>query len=340
MAFDAALAAFCALAIPACTSATVSRCGRAWALPVQVQLRRLGPPRVRVELVLPACDRATRDAARGATAAGGGRRAGRRARAPTTRSGSTAATPLPDPRSAWQPDGVHGPSRVFDAGRYAWTRRRLAGPRRAARRPSSTSCTSARSRRGHPGRGRRAARPPRRPRRRRRRADAGRRVPRTWGWGYDGVDLYAVHEPYGGPEALQRFVDAAHGTGLGVCLDVVYNHLGPRGNYLAEFGPYFTDKHHTPWGDAVNLDDEGSRARPPLDRRQRAALVRATSTSTRCAWTPCTRSSTTRRGTCWPSCPTRPPRWPSGSAGRCRWSPRATSTTHGWSSRPARAASA
>jgi maltooligosyltrehalose trehalohydrolase len=73
-------------------------------------------------------------------------------------------------------------------------------------------------------------------------------------WGYDGVAPYSVHEVYGGPSALQRFVDAAHGHGLGVCLDVVYNHLGPDGNYLGEFGPYFTDKHHTPWGQALNLD--------------------------------------------------------------------------------------
>jgi len=74
------------------------------------------------------------------------------------------------------------------------------------------------------------------------------------GWGYDGVAPFAVHEAYGGPAALQRFVDAAHAVGIGVCLDVVYNHLGPDGNYLAEFGPYLTDHHHTPWGPALNLD--------------------------------------------------------------------------------------
>ena len=74
------------------------------------------------------------------------------------------------------------------------------------------------------------------------------------GWGYDGVAPYAVHEPYGGPVALQRFVDAAHARGLGVCLDVVYNHLGPDGNYLQEFGPYLTERYRTPWGPALNLD--------------------------------------------------------------------------------------
>ncbi len=78
--------------------------------------------------------------------------------------------------------------------------------------------------------------------------------PGQHGWGYDGVAPFAVHEPYGGPPALQRFVDAAHRRGLGVCLDVVYNHLGPDGNHLAEFGPYLTDTHETPWGRALNLD--------------------------------------------------------------------------------------
>ncbi len=82
--------------------------------------------------------------------------------------------------------------------------------------------------------------------------------PGRHGWGYDGVDLYAVHEPYGGPEGLKRFVDACHTKGLGVLVDVVYNHLGPAGNYLGEFGPYFTDRYVTPWGDAVNFDDAGS----------------------------------------------------------------------------------
>ena len=76
-------------------------------------------------------------------------------------------------------------------------------------------------------------------------------------WGYDGVSPYAVHESYGGPEAFKRFVDAAHARGLGVMLDVVYNHLGPEGNYLRMFGPYFTTRHHTPWGEAINYDDAG-----------------------------------------------------------------------------------
>ena len=77
-------------------------------------------------------------------------------------------------------------------------------------------------------------------------------------WGYDGVAPYSVHEGYGGPAALHRFVDAAHALGLGVCLDVVYNHLGPDGNYLHEIGPYFDDAYVTPWGQAVNLDGPDS----------------------------------------------------------------------------------
>ncbi len=67
--------------------------------------------------------------------------------------------------------------------------------------------------------------------------------PGRWGWGYDGVDLFAPHEAYGGPDGLKRLVDAAHARGLAVVIDVVYNHLGPAGNYLPEFGPYFTDRY-------------------------------------------------------------------------------------------------
>ena len=79
----------------------------------------------------------------------------------------------------------------------------------------------------------------------------------THNWGYDGVLWYAVHEPYGGPEGYQRFVDGCHAAGLGVIQDVVYNHLGPSGNYLPEFGPYLKEGANT-WGDLVNLDGEGS----------------------------------------------------------------------------------
>ncbi|MEA2488151.1 MAG: maltooligosyltrehalose trehalohydrolase [Actinomycetota bacterium] len=78
------------------------------------------------------------------------------------------------------------------------------------------------------------------------------------GWGYDGVDLYAPHHAYGEPDDLKWLVDTCHSRGVAVILDVVYNHLGPSGNYLREFGPYFTHRYATPWGEAINLDGPGS----------------------------------------------------------------------------------
>ncbi|MET0387015.1 MAG: malto-oligosyltrehalose trehalohydrolase [Polyangiales bacterium] len=82
--------------------------------------------------------------------------------------------------------------------------------------------------------------------------------PGRWGWGYDGVGLYALHPSYGTPQDLKRFVARCHELGLAALVDVVYNHLGPDGNFLGEFGPYFTSRYQTPWGAAVNLDSAGS----------------------------------------------------------------------------------
>jgi maltooligosyltrehalose trehalohydrolase len=165
--------------------------------------------------------------------------------------------PTPDPRSPWQPDGVHAPSRVFDTGRHSWAdgawrgvdvRGRVFYELHIGTFTDAGTLDAAQERLDHL-------------------VGLGVEVvslmpvaafPGRWGWGYDGVGLYAVHEPYGGPAALQRFVDACHARGLAVCLDVVYNHLGPSGNYLSRFGPYFTDAHTTPWGQGVNLDDTGS----------------------------------------------------------------------------------
>ncbi|WP_147917350.1 malto-oligosyltrehalose trehalohydrolase [Ruania zhangjianzhongii] len=165
--------------------------------------------------------------------------------------------PFPDPRSPWQPDGVHSASRHFDTTRFAFTDAGWRGrdARGAVIYELHLGTFTAEGTL----------------------ASATERLPDLValgvqlvqlmpvaafegerGWGYDGVDLYAVHRAYGGPEALQAFVDTAHGLGLAVSLDVVYNHLGPAGNYLAQFGPYFTDAHHTPWGQAVNLDGPGS----------------------------------------------------------------------------------
>jgi maltooligosyltrehalose trehalohydrolase len=163
--------------------------------------------------------------------------------------------PRPDPRSPRQPHGIHGPSRTFDAGAFAWTdagwrgRDVLGGVLYEIHVGTFTpegTLDAAIGRLDYL-------------------ATLGIDTvelmpivpfPGDRGWGYDGVSLYAVHEAYGGPAALQRFVDAAHARGLAVCLDVVYNHFGPDGNYAPVFGPYFTDKHSTPWGSAINLDDE------------------------------------------------------------------------------------
>ncbi|ACQ80226.1 malto-oligosyltrehalose trehalohydrolase [Beutenbergia cavernae DSM 12333] len=163
----------------------------------------------------------------------------------------------PDPRSPWQPHGVHGVSRTFDVRAHRWSdgdwpgrdvRDAVLYELHVGTFTAGGTLDDAAERLEHLAR-------------------LGVTMIELMpvaafngrhGWGYDGVALYAVHEEYGGPAALQRFVDAAHRAGIAVCLDVVYNHLGPSGNYLAEFGPYFTQAHSTPWGAAVNLDGAGS----------------------------------------------------------------------------------
>lgn len=161
--------------------------------------------------------------------------------------------PLPDPRSGWQPHGIHGLSRLVDHGAFPWTDPHWqARPLSAAMlyelhvgtfTPAGTF-DSAIERLDHL-------------------VDLGvthveimpvAQFPGRWGWGYDGVDLYAPNHAYGGPDGLKRLVNACHEKGLGAILDVVYNHLGPTGNYLSRFGPYFTSHHMTPWGEAVNFD--------------------------------------------------------------------------------------
>ncbi len=136
------------------------------------------------------------------------------------------------------------------------------------------------------------------------------------GWGYDGVDLFAPHHAYGGPDGLKRLVDACHGAGLGVVLDVVYNHLGPAGNYLAEFGPYFSDRHQTNWGAAVNFDGPGSdEVRRFVDRQRphvAAGLPRRRTAPRRRA----RHRRHVRRAHPRASWPTRSRRWPRRSAGR------------------------
>ena len=165
--------------------------------------------------------------------------------------------PLPDPRSQWQPNSVHGESRVIDHGAFAWSDGGWQAP------PLSSALIyelhlgtftpegTLKAAESH--------------------LDYLKELgvthvelmpianfPGKRGWGYDGVDLYALYNAYGEPGDLKHFVDACHGKGLAVLLDVVYNHLGPVGNYLEKFGPYFTASHSTPWGGAVNFEEAGA----------------------------------------------------------------------------------
>jgi maltooligosyltrehalose trehalohydrolase len=159
----------------------------------------------------------------------------------------------PDPRSPWQPNGIDGPSRTVDHDEFEWTDRLWKG------RPLPGSVVYEL----HVGTFTPAGTFEAAIERLDYLVEVGVTTVELMpvaefsgdrGWGYDGVDLYAPHHSYGGPEGLKRLVDACHARGLAVLLDVVYNHLGPAGNYLREFGPYFTDRYSTPWGEAVNFD--------------------------------------------------------------------------------------
>jgi maltooligosyltrehalose trehalohydrolase len=166
-------------------------------------------------------------------------------------------TPVPDPRSGRQPDGVHGLSELIDHAAFPWSDQDWRPPvlgsavvyelhvgtftvegtldaaigRLDYLRDLGISHLSLMPLASAEG---------------------------SRGWGYDGVALYAPLEAYGGPDAAKRFVDAAHGRALAVLIDVVYNHFGPSGNYTGKFGPYVTDHHKTPWGGAVNFEDAGA----------------------------------------------------------------------------------
>jgi maltooligosyltrehalose trehalohydrolase len=164
---------------------------------------------------------------------------------------------LADPRSRWQPDGVHGLSRYVDLDRLEWQATGWQGRSLLGRLvyelhigtfTEAGTFDAAIEHLDHL-------------------VDLGvdfvellpvAAFPGRHGWGYDGVFPYAVHDAYGGPHGLARFVDACHLRGMGVLLDVVYNHLGPDGNVLTHFGPYFTDVYATPWGAAVNFSGRGS----------------------------------------------------------------------------------
>jgi maltooligosyltrehalose trehalohydrolase len=164
----------------------------------------------------------------------------------------------PDPCSRCQPEGVRGPSRVLDTSALEWSDDRWDGvtldelviyelhvgtfsedgtfdgvvPRLRALRELGVTAIELMPVATFPG---------------------------ERGWGYDGLYTYAVHPAYGGPHGLARLVDAAHAEGLGVILDVVYNHVGPGNEALTAFGPYFTDRHETFWGDALDYGQRGVR---------------------------------------------------------------------------------
>jgi maltooligosyltrehalose trehalohydrolase len=164
----------------------------------------------------------------------------------------------PDPYSRFQPEGVHGPSEVIDPDFFKWTATEWKGlpleeyiiyelhPGTFTREGTFESIL---------------------PRLDYLKNELGvtaieimpvAQFPGTRNWGYDGVHLFAPQQSYGGPLGLKRLIDGCHQIGLAVILDVVYNHFGPEGNYLSEFGPYFTEKYRTPWGSAINYDDSGS----------------------------------------------------------------------------------
>ena len=166
-------------------------------------------------------------------------------------------TPYPDPRSFWQPKDVHSASRVLDHNQFGWTDDKF----RAIPLPSGIvyelhvgtftpegTLDSAIAKLDYL-------------------CDLGithiellpiASYEGSFSWGYDGVAPYAPDETVGGPDAVKRFVNACHGKGIAVILDVVYNHFGPAGNYTNQFGPYYTERHKTPWGAAINLEEGGS----------------------------------------------------------------------------------
>ena len=165
--------------------------------------------------------------------------------------------PFPDPRSPSQPDGVHKLSRVVDENAFSWMDRNFQAPPLASAivyelhigtfTPAGTFLAAIERLEHLAGLG----------------VTHVEFMPvvefsGNHGWGYDGVDLFAPHHAYGSPEDLKKLIAACHARGLAVILDVVYNHLGPSGNYLAKYGPYFTRKFASPWGEGINFDGPDS----------------------------------------------------------------------------------
>lgn len=166
--------------------------------------------------------------------------------------------PLPDPASRFQPEGVHGPSQVVDPFSFRW--KDAAWPGVAQKdlvfyELHVGTFTPAGTFRGVQAQLDYLK-------------DLGVTAielmpvadfPGRWNWGYDPAAFFAPSRAYGAPDELRALVDAAHRTGLAIFLDVIYNHFGPDGAYAASFAPFYTEKHHTPWGAGINLDDEHSR---------------------------------------------------------------------------------
>ncbi len=161
---------------------------------------------------------------------------------------------LPSPTSLSQPDGVHGPSQAFDTSHFYWEDHSWVNPslddyilyelHTGTFTPKGTFAAIEEKLDHLKALGINAIE-----------IMPVAQFPDSRNWGYDGVFPYAVQNSYGGPAGLQHLVNACHYRGIAVVLDVVYNHFGPEGNYLKEYGPYFTSTHCTPWGDAINFDD-------------------------------------------------------------------------------------
>ncbi len=159
---------------------------------------------------------------------------------------------FPDPASRFQPEGVHGPSQVVDPG-FPWKMNSWCGIQLSdfiiyeihvgAFTAEGTFDAAIHHLNGLKSLGITALE-----------LMPVAQFPGERNWGYDGVYPFAVQNSYGGPEGLKGLVDACHAAGLAVVLDVVYNHLGPEGNYVTQFGPYFTSRHQSPWGEAINFD--------------------------------------------------------------------------------------
>ena len=207
---------------------------------------------------------------------------------------------FPDLASRYQPDGPHGPSEVVDPSAFAWTDGAWKGVPQTGQvlyemhigtfTPEGTFAAAIEKLPGL--------------------AEVGvtavevmpvAEFPGGFGWGYDGTLMFAPTRLYGRPDDLRRFVDAAHGLGLGVILDVVYNHFGPDGNYVREFAPQFLSAiHKTEWGEPFNFDGAGRRDRCGTTSSPTPATGWTSSTSTACVSTPPRRSTTTRPSTSWP----------------------------------------